>query len=248
MSHAVFRLRAARVAASSKPFVARGGSGSRCERCRLLLRYCVCQLQPKADTRAGVCLLMGDTEALKPSNTGWLIADVVADTWAFGWSRTVVDPALIALLNDPQWQPCVVFPGEFVAPSRVIAAPPPAEPATAGAPARRPLFVLLDGTWSEARKMFNKSRYLDPFPVLSLQPDHPSNYRLRRAARADHFCTAEVAALCLALAGEPRAAEALSAWLGVFTEHYLKGKQNQPVDREGLAHLRLRALVPGVPR
>ncbi|AOS78576.1 MULTISPECIES: tRNA-uridine aminocarboxypropyltransferase [Hydrogenophaga] len=244
MSHAVFRLRAARMAASVKPFVARGGAAIRCERCRLLRAYCVCDLQPHADTRAGVCLLMGDTEAFKPSNTGWLIADVVADTWAFGWSRTVIDPALIALLNDPQWQPCVVFPGEFVDPARVIAAPPQPEPATASAPARRPLFVLLDGTWSEARKMFNKSRYLDPFPVLSLHPDHPSSYRLRRAARDDHFCTAEVAALCLALAGEPRAAEALSSWLGVFTEHYLKGKQNQPVDHEDPVHQRLRALAP----
>ncbi|RFP76985.1 DTW domain-containing protein [Hydrogenophaga sp. SNF1] len=245
MPHAVSRLRATRLAASSKPFVARGSAPGRCERCRLLAPYCICDLRPRVDTRAGVCLLMGDIEALKPSNTGWLIADLVAHTWAFAWSRTVIDPALIALLNDPQWQPCVVFPGEFVDPARVIAAPPPAGPATAGAPARRPLFVLLDGTWSEARKMFNKSRYLDPFPVLSLHPDHPSNYRLRRAARADHFCTAEVAALCLALAGEARAAEALAAWLDVFSEHYLKGKQNRPVDRDGPAHQRLRALAPG---
>jgi hypothetical protein len=62
----------------------------------------------------------GDIEPLKPSNTGWLIADVVADTFAFGWARTEVDPALLALLADPQWQPYVVFPGEFVAPERVV--------------------------------------------------------------------------------------------------------------------------------
>ncbi len=43
---------------------------------------------------------MCDTEPLKPSNTGWLIADVVADTTAFGWARTQVDPALLALLAD----------------------------------------------------------------------------------------------------------------------------------------------------
>jgi DTW domain-containing protein YfiP len=54
---------------------------------------------------------MGDIEALKPSNTGWLVADVLADTYAFGWARTETDPALLALLADPQWQPYVVFPG-----------------------------------------------------------------------------------------------------------------------------------------
>jgi DTW domain-containing protein YfiP len=35
-------------------------------------------------THAGVCLIMDDIERLKPSNTGWLVADVVANTFAFG--------------------------------------------------------------------------------------------------------------------------------------------------------------------
>ena len=114
--HAVARLRTARLARSAKPFLARGGPrGERCPGCRLVPSHCVCSLHPVVPTRAGVCLLMADIEPLKPSNTGWLIADVVPDTFAFGWARTEVDPALLALLADPQWQPYVVFPGEFVA-------------------------------------------------------------------------------------------------------------------------------------
>jgi DTW domain-containing protein len=235
--HAVSRLRATRLAASSKPFVARGANTPRCPRCRLAHVYCICALRPQAPTRAGMCLLMGDIEALKPSNTGWLIADVVPDTWAFQWSRTEPDPALLALLADPQWQPFVVFPPEYAGPARAVTDLAAAGPVSGG---KRPLFVLLDGTWSEARKMFNKSRYLDGFPVLSLRPDQASNYRLRRSACADHLCTAEVAALCLQMAGDAGAAEALSAWLAVFTEHYLKGKQNRPVDRDSPLHQRLR--------
>ena len=101
--HAVARQRAERLARSSKPFLARGGPrGERCPGCRLLPSHCLCALRPAVPTRAGVCLLMGDVEALKPSNTGWLIADVVADTFAFGWARTVVHPDLLALLADPQ--------------------------------------------------------------------------------------------------------------------------------------------------
>jgi DTW domain-containing protein YfiP len=114
MSHAVSRLRATRLAASAKPFLARGSGPGRCAGCRLIASHCVCALRPSVPTRAGVCLIMGDIEPLKPSNTGWLVADVVADTAAFGWSRTAVDPALLALLADPQWQPLLVFPGEFV--------------------------------------------------------------------------------------------------------------------------------------
>ena len=243
MSHAVARLRSARLARASKPFLARGGPrGARCAGCRLVPSHCLCALRPVVPTQAAMCLLMADIEPLKPSNTGWLIADVVPDTFAFGWSRTETDPALLALLADPQWAPYVVFPGEFVAPERVVTQLP-AAPESAGQPLKRPLFVLLDGTWAEARKMFRKSPYLDHLPVLSLQPEQISNYRLRRSNRDDHFCTSEVAALCLELAGEAHAAQALSAYLDVFSSHYLDAKQQRPLNLEDAAHQRLRELL-----
>lgn len=195
--------------------------------------------------RAGFCLLMGDIEALKPSNTGWLIADVVPDTWAFGWSRTSVDPGVPALLNDPQWQPLVVFPTEYAAPGRTQVADACADMVDAG---RRPLFVLLDGTWSEARKMFRKSPYLDDFPVLGLQPVHASRYRLRRSTQAHHFCTAEVGALCLDLAGDGVAADALDAWFGLFSERYLGARRHALPEVGGEALQRVQALPvqPGI--
>ena len=43
---------------------------------------------------------MADTEPLKPSNTGWLVADGGPDTFAFGWARTRTDPRLPALLAE----------------------------------------------------------------------------------------------------------------------------------------------------
>lgn len=179
-----------------------------------------------------MCLVMHDIEALKPSNTGWLIADVVKDTHAFIWSRTEVAPALLGLLDDPQWQPYIVFPGEFVAAERVTEqiAPP------AG---KRPLFVLLDATWPEARKMFRKSPWLDRFPVLSLAPEQLSRYRLRRSKREDHFCTAEVAALCLGLAGEAEVADRLDHWLDAFSQHYLAAKYQCPIDPQDALHQHL---------
>jgi DTW domain-containing protein len=183
---------------------------------------------------------MGDTEPLKPSNTGWLVADIVPDTHAFAWARTTADPALLALLADPQWRPCVVFPGEFVAPERLTHSLLQGLDERSGP---RPLFVLLDGTWQEARKMFRKSPYLDHLPVLSLHPDHASRYQLRRSSKAEHLCTAEVAALCLALADEAHTSQTLVAYLDVFTDHYLKAKNQQPVDWHSAAHERLAALA-----
>lgn len=240
--HAVSRLRTARLARSTRPFLARGGpSGVRCGGCRLILSHCLCALRPQVQTRAGMCLLMAEHETLKPSNTGWLIADVVPDTWAFGWARTEVDPALLALLADPQWQPYVVFPGEFVTPERVVTALP--TDAAASTDNKRPLFILLDATWPEARKIFKKSPYLNHLPVLSLMPEQLSRYRLRRSRRDDHLCTAEVAALCLQLAGESLAAQTLDAYLDVFTDHYLRAKQQLPLQPDDEVHQRLRGLV-----
>jgi hypothetical protein len=166
---------------------------------------------------------------MKPSNTGWLIADLVPDTWAFGWSRTEVDEALLALLEDSQWQPYLVFPGEYAEPERVV------DHVETGA-GKRPLFILLDATWTEARKMFRKSPYLDRFPVLSLTPEQISRYRLRRSTREEHLCTAEVGALCLELAGDEQAGGALNAYLDVFTERYLGAKRKLPLDEASPAH------------
>lgn len=247
LPHAVSRLRSSRLLRSTRPFLARGGPhGERCGGCRLILSHCLCALRPVVPTRAGVCLIMAEHETFKPSNTGWLIADVVPDTTAFGWARTEVDPALLVLLADPQWQPYVVFPGEFVVPERVVtqllAAPVDANAPTA-TEGKRPLFILLDATWPEARKIFKKSPYLTQFPVLSLAPEQLSRYRLRRSRRDDHLCTSEVAALCLALAGETLAALTLEAYLDVFTEHYLCAKQQLKVDQDDELHQRLRALA-----
>jgi len=229
MSHAVYRLRAERLARSTQPFTARGSRAPRCPHCRVIPEYCLCAWRPTVSARSAMCLLMHDVEPMKPSNTGWLIADTIADTCAFMWSRVGVDEQLLALLADPQWQPYLVFPGEFVEPHRVTEQVAPAD-------AKRPLFILLDATWTEARKMFRKSPYLAQLPVLSLAPEQLSRYTLRRSKRDDHFCTAEVAALCLELAGDEEAARVLDAYLDVFSSHYLAAKFQDPVDQTDAAH------------
>lgn len=236
MSHAVSRLRAERLARSTKPFLARGGNALRCDDCRLPTVYCMCGMRRSVPSHAGMCLLMADIEPIKPSNTGWLIADIVPDTFAFSWARTEVDPALLQLLADPQWQPYVVFPAEFVDASRVVHTVD--ETFT-----KRPLFVLLDGTWAEARKMFRKSPYLNHLPILSLHPDQISRYRLRRSSREDHFCTAEVAALCLELSQDASASHMLNAYLDLYSERYLLAKRNRVMPSTTVIQTHLQSLI-----
>jgi DTW domain-containing protein YfiP len=156
----------------------------------------------------------------------------VSDNYAFIWSRTETDPGLLALLSDPQWQPYLVFPGEYVEPERVTHS-------VELDSAKRPLFILLDATWTEARKIFRKSPYFDRLPILSLLPERLSRYRLRRSTRSEHLCTAEVASLCLDLAGDTQASTALDAYFDVFSQHYLDARNQLPINESSAAHREL---------
>lgn len=217
--NAVLRLRTERLARSTRPFLARGNRVRRCQRCLLPLRQCLCDTLSPAEARSRFCLVMYDTEPMKPSNTGRLIADILPETEAFQWSRTEPPQALLDLVNSPDWQPMVVFPASYADADRQVLTQPP----VSGKP---PLFIMLDGTWTEARKMFRKSPWMDGLPLISVDLEKTSAYRLREAHADGQYCTAEVAAALLELAGDGNASQALTDHFMLFRSRYLAGKAN----------------------
>ena len=98
---------------------------------------------------------------------------------------------------------------------------------------KKPLFIFLDGTWREAKKMIRKSPYLDNLPVLSVTAEKLSDYRLRIAPHAHQLGTAEVAIMVLALAGEMDASTKLEQHFIKFRDAYLLGKRNKGRPLEG---------------
>lgn len=225
LENAVLRLRAQRLARATRPFLARGNRVLRCQRCLLPQKNCLCaSLQPTI-ARSRFCLVMFDTEPMKPSNTGRLIADILPDTLAFGWSRTEPDAAMLAAVQSQDVQPLVVFPASYADSAREVITAPPQQ----GKP---PLFIMLDGTWTEARKMFRKSPWLDAFPVMSLTVATPSRYTLREAHGVGQHCTAEVAATLLEQAGDTAAGAALQQHFERFRHAYLAGKPHHPACRQ----------------
>lgn len=217
--NAVLHLRAERLARATRPFLARGNRVRRCQRCLLPLKLCLCETLTPSHANSRFCLVMFDTEPMKPSNTGRLIADILPDTAAFQWSRTTPPQALLDLVASPDYQPMVVFPASYAGPDRKVMSTP--------ATGKPPLFIMLDGTWTEARKMFRKSPYLDALPVISVDLSRVSAYRLRAAHAEDQYCTAEVAIALLDLAGDTVAASALGNHFSCFRERYLAGKPNR---------------------
>jgi hypothetical protein len=220
LKNSVLALRAQQISESRREFNARGGKMDRCDQCLIAKHYCICEGAEYASCNAAVCLLMYHNESFKPSNTGRLIAEIVPDNYAFRWDRTSPDPALLALLNNDKYQPFVIFPAEDVETDRVVTQ----VETHAG---KQPLFIFLDGTWREAKKMIRKSPYLDNLPVLSITAEKLSDYRLRVAPHAHQLGTAEVAIMVLALAGEVDASTKLEQHFIKFRDAYLLGKRNK---------------------
>jgi DTW domain-containing protein YfiP len=220
LKNSVLALRAQQISESRREFNARGGKMDRCDQCLIAKHYCICEGAEYASCSAAVCLLMYHNESFKPSNTGRLIAEIVPDNYAFRWDRTSPDPALLALLNNDKYQPFVIFPAEDVETDRVVTQ----VETLAG---KQPLFIFLDGTWREAKKMIRKSPYLDNLPVLSITAQKLSDYRLRVAPHAHQLGTAEVAIMVLALANEVDASTKLEQHFIKFRDAYLLGKRNK---------------------
>ncbi len=221
--HAVHRLYQYRKSLSTTTYKSRGQRVDRCDLCRLAKPYCVCPLRIAANSNVAFLLLMYDTEVLKPSNTGKLIADLIPDTYAFLWSRTEVHKELIEVINHDKYQPYVVFPAEYAMESNEVY-----HQSIAECSHRTPLFILLDGSWREAKKMFRKSPYLKSLPVLSVDPqaiissDYLSKYHIRNSAKSNQLATAEVAAHVLSIAQERDNAELLDCWFDVYSYQYQK--------------------------
>lgn len=221
--HAVQRLHHYRQSISTRPFKARGYKVTRCDNCRIALKHCICSHRPSCHSAASFLLLMWDDEVLKPSNTGRLIADLIDDTHAFIWQRTELAPELKALIEDPQYQPFVVFPQDYANETHQVINQVPDL-----AEGKRPLFILLDGSWREAKKMFRKSPYLAQFPVLSIMLDNQDErFRLRKAKGDDRLATAEVAAHVLRSFGEHDNGHLLDLWFDTFSQQYQAGASHR---------------------
>jgi DTW domain-containing protein YfiP len=213
-------LRKQQLALSTKEFKARGYKVKRCEECLIPEKKCICAQRPSINSHSAFCLVMYKNEYYKPTNTGKLIADVIPDNYAFRWDRVAPDPVLIELLNNPKYAPILVFPQQYAEANRCIDSPKDLADIQQG---KIPLFVMLDGTWREASKMF-KSPSFATLPVLGIQPEKASSYQLREAAHVHQLCTAEVAIEVLKLAGDILAAEALGEYFHQFKKAYIAGK------------------------
>lgn len=169
---------------------------ARCPRCLLQRRVCLCAAIPTVVTRTRIVIVRHHLERWRSSNSGRLAhlalpnSEIVDHGGAAGVA--VLPPLAGAWLVYPEGAPMVAAP-----------VPPPQQ------------LVVLDATWSQARRMFRKLAGLRGLPILRL-PDAPMPAaRLREAPSPGRVSTIEAIARALRLLEGEAAAAPLEALFAI---------------------------------
>ncbi|HEX2675618.1 MAG TPA: tRNA-uridine aminocarboxypropyltransferase [Polyangiales bacterium] len=168
---------------------------ARCSRCLLQQRVCLCAAIPTVVTRTRIVIVRHHLERWRSSNSGRLAHLALPNSEIVEYGGLAGDAVLPPLAGA--W---LVFPEG--APAQTAPVPLPQT------------LVVLDATWSQARRMFRKLAGLRGLPILRL-PDAPMPaQRLRESPAPGRVSTIEAVARALRLIeGESSAAplEALFA-------------------------------------
>lgn len=79
-------------------------------------------------------------------------------------------------------------------------------------------YIIIDGTWQEAGKIYNRSPYLHDIPAVKVGVEGDSVYHLRRNQKPGCLCTAECVIAALTARGFESDANRLQAEFGRFLD------------------------------
>ncbi|KZM40071.1 MAG: DTW domain-containing protein [Marinomonas sp.] len=128
-------------------------------------------------------LLTHSRELSKQTATGPLVKQALENQCdIIEWSRTIPDSRLTTELDTSKT--LLIYPDTH-SPELVIK--------DTKALIEFDTFIILDGTWQEAKKMYNRSPYLHSLAHYQLEVSYLSSYQLRRNQKSIGLCTAEVA-------------------------------------------------------
>ncbi|PMM02599.1 DTW domain-containing protein [Vibrio kanaloae] len=171
---------------------------------------CICHLIPSVESQIALVLLTHENELSRDTNTGKLLQQSLEQCESFVWQRKTPPADLISLLDDNTLQPFLLFPSEKSMECQQAVLNETND--------QKPLFIILDGTWQEAKKMLNKSPWLKNIPQVHLDITSESSYTLRRNQDSGHLCTCEVGVELFKALGEEEPARLIDD----YYQHYLK--------------------------
>lgn len=168
-----------------------------CSRCTRPTERCLCALIPCLPSRTRVLILQHPSEVRHALNTARLAALGLSNAQLLVGE---VFEALPALLQQPGYRACLLFPGEQVQPLM------PYEESCSELPL---LLVVPDGTWRKARKLLHVNPQLANLPRVALPEGLSSRYRLRKAPMPGALSTLEAIVAALNTVEAPTCFDAL---------------------------------------
>jgi DTW domain-containing protein YfiP len=186
---------------SSSPTSDSAAADSRCARC--LQRDCLCAQVPAVATRTRVVIVRHPAERNRSSNSGRLAALALSNSVLVEY-RDPLPPLDGAWLLYPEGPPCLGPPS-----------PPPRQ------------LIVLDATWSQARRMFRKLSALRGLPILRL-PEGADAPRMRQAPSPDRVSTIEAIARALRLLEGDEVAAPLEALFALAVDRAAASGRNIP--------------------
>ncbi|WP_394236994.1 tRNA-uridine aminocarboxypropyltransferase [Pseudomonas anguilliseptica] len=150
-----------------------------CPRCTRPTERCLCALIPCLSSRTRVLILQHPSEVKHALNTARLAALGLSNAELL--VGEVFEP-LAALLQQPGYRACLLFPGEQAQALLQFAEQHSEQPL---------LLVVPDGTWRKARKLLHLNPLLAALPRVVLPEGLQSRYRLRKAPMPGALSTIE---------------------------------------------------------
>ena len=173
-----------------------------CARCGRPSVVCYCAHLTELPTRTKVLVLQHPRERDKPIGTARMAALCLPNAEISVGVDFANDARVRAALSDPARPAVLLYPST---PTHVALSAPPEGPVT---------LVVLDGTWAHAKKLLNLNPFLQTLPRYALQPEHESEYRIRKEPQRD--CLSTIEALCYTLGALEGDAERFQALLRPF--------------------------------
>lgn len=181
---------------------------TRCERCLLLDKLCICSLVRPVCSRVPITLVLQWSEYWRPSNTGRLVAFTVRNCKLLLRGTPGITPN-----NDlgiaPTETPVLLFPGrgvEILNPAHL---------------SRGLRLIVPDGTWREAGKIARRLQSKQMMRRVQLPDGIRSRYRLRKNPRSGGVSTLEAIAYACLILGDTEASDHLLGLFEIFVERLL---------------------------
>jgi len=163
---------------------------ARCLRCRRAARACWCRHLRPVESAVRACILQHVRERDVAIGTARM-AHLSLPNSELHLGVSFVDHARVRALAAEEGT-ALLFPGEGATEPAELRARPPRT------------VIVVDGTWSQARKLLRLNPFLLELPRIGLAPARPSNYRIRREPSAECVSTIEALVHLLgALEGAP---------------------------------------------